>query len=54
MGQRVWLKQIRSGPSDESGGPDLIKHKFITAARSRLIRIKELKKQKNTMGMKKV
>ena len=31
MGQWVWLRQIRSGPSDESGGPDLIKNKLITA-----------------------
>jgi len=30
-GSWVWLRQIRSGPSDESGGPDLIMKKFITA-----------------------
>jgi len=31
MGQGTWLRQIESGPSDESGGPDpIIKH-IITA-----------------------
>ena len=35
MGQWVWLRQIRSGPSDESGGPDLIKNKLITAVHQR-------------------
>jgi len=27
----VWLRQIKSGPSDESRGPDLIMKQFITA-----------------------
>ena len=31
MGQRVWLRQIRSGPSDKSRGPDLIIKQIITA-----------------------
>ena len=30
-GSWVWLRQIRSGPSDEAGGPDLIMKQFITA-----------------------
>jgi len=33
MGQWVWLRQIKSGPSDESGGPDSIMKQFITAVR---------------------
>jgi len=31
MGQWVWLRQIRSELSDESGGPDLIIKQIITA-----------------------
>ena len=31
MGQWVWLRQIRSGPSDKSGGLDLITKQIIRA-----------------------
>jgi len=40
-GSWVWLRQIKSGPSDESRGPDLIMKQFITAARFKSKGLKE-------------